>query len=104
MDDSEKMPAWARKLHEELDDLKRAIREKNRSQWDYFDFINRFRKYMMPDPDRDHFPEVTVGGRRIGVTFDGLLYDKETGDTLDRMKAFEIYSVLYRDYKRKTAQ
>jgi hypothetical protein len=101
MENPENVPAWAIRLQEEIDELKRSILKANRSQWDYFDFINRFRKHMMPDPDRNHFPEVIVGKRRIGVTLDGLLYDKETGNTLNRMDAFRIYSILYRDYTRK---
>uniref|UniRef100_UPI002622AC54 hypothetical protein n=1 Tax=Hydrogenimonas sp. TaxID=2231112 RepID=UPI002622AC54 len=77
MDRRKPMPDWAHTLLEEIETLKTMIRESRSSQWDYYDFINRFRKAMMPDPDRNHFPEVVVNGRRIGVTFDGLLYDTE---------------------------
>jgi len=99
----ETAPPWAKKLLAEIAGLKKTVENMRKSQWDYFDFVNRFRKAMMPDPERNYFPEVVVNGRRIGVTFDGLLYDKKSGETISRMDAFEIYGILYRDYKRSKA-
>ena len=98
------MPSWAARLLQEMAATRKAVETMRKSQWEYLDFVNRFRKAMMPDPDKNHFPEVVVGGRRIGVTLDGLLYDKATGDTVSRMDAFRIYSILYKDYKRKTGR
>jgi len=93
------MPEWAGNLLKEIESLKHEIRNMKRSQWDYYDFIHRFRRRMMPDPNHNHFPEVVVGDRRIGVTLDGLLYDKSDGQTLNRMEAFKIYTLLYRHYR-----
>ncbi len=97
-------PQWAERLLQEMADLKRVVANTRKSQWEYFDFIDRFRRHMMPDPDRNRYPEVVVDGRRLGVTLNGLLYDKQSGQTVSRTEAFRIYSILYRDYKRRTGR
>jgi hypothetical protein len=97
-------PAWVLRLLKEMETLKKTVENMRKSQWEYLDFVNRFRRRMMPDPEKDHYPEVVVNGRRLGVTLDGLLYDKANGETISRMDAFRIYSILYRDYKRKTSR
>ncbi len=94
-------PRWAERLLLEMADLKRTVENMRKSQWEYFDFIDRFRRCMKPDPERNIYPEVVVDGRRFGVTLDGLLYDKRSGETVSRTEAFRVYSILYRDYKRR---
>ena len=106
-------PEWARKLMDEIASIKTLLQQMqscgNRGdegidRWDYYDFVNRFRRRMQPDPDSGYFPEVRVGERRIGVTFDGLLYDKESGETLSRPDAFETYKTLYRHYRKEVSK
>ncbi|WP_456449730.1 hypothetical protein [Hydrogenimonas sp.] len=75
-------PVWGRRLLEKMETLKKTVENMRKSQWEYLDFLNRFRRRMLPDPERNHYPEVVVNGRRLGVTLDGLLYDKANGETM----------------------
>ena len=107
MNHCEEMPVWAKELYSELREISKALKKieiekKNEKEndRDYYDFIKRFRKRMQADPVMGHYPEIVVDGRRIGVSFAGLLYDKDNGETLDRPEAFEIYKIVYREYCR----
>ncbi len=97
---SNTLPLWAIDLKCRIDALQNELAALREDRWRYYDFINRFRRFMRPDPDRDHYPEVILGQCRIGVTFDGLLYDKDSGNTLERSDAFEVYRMIYEAYRR----
>ncbi|BDY11972.1 hypothetical protein [Hydrogenimonas cancrithermarum] len=96
-------PGWAEEILRKIESIERRMEERKCSPWDFYDFINAFRKKMYPDPDNDRYPEIIVKKRRIGVTFQGLLYNKETSDILSRADAFETYKELYRRFKKYEA-
>jgi len=101
------VPEWAMALFLELAELREALERcqcretgAGSKRWEYFDFITHVREKLRPDPETGDYPEVRVDGRRIGVTFEGFLYDKESGETLPRKDAFTVYRLLYRDRAR----
>ncbi len=98
---SSNTPDWAILILDELKELRQEIEKKKSlcSQWDYYDFVKAYRKKIQPNPD--NYPEVIVDGRHIGVTFAGLLYDKDTGDLIAIIDAFEIYKKLYKKHKQE---
>ena len=67
----------------------------------YYTFVNKLRVVMRADTDSGMYPEVRVDGMRVGVTSDGLLYDKVHGRILPRELAFGIYRRLF-DLHQKT--
>ncbi len=64
-------------------------------------FVSEFRERLKPDVENDHYPEVEYNGRRLGVNFKGLLYDKETLRLLSTSEAFEVYRHFYREHLEK---
>jgi hypothetical protein len=101
-------PTWAAEIISELRKI-RVLLENNtteqqnyNSQNDQFrEFVAQFRKKMQPNTNTNHYPEVLVEDRRIGVDFKGLLYDKKTSKLLSRDEAFRIYRLLYSEHRFK---
>jgi len=96
-------PLWAQELLKEIRAV-RALLETQRSNqkpYDFYDFVNAFRKAMQADTASGRYPEVEVEGCRLGVTRAGLLYDKETSKEIGRTEAFAVYKTLYEQHKRR---
>lgn len=103
-------PAWADELLREIRSLKQMLtsvsQQSNRSSspvqhsQDYYEFVKNLRSTLMPNPMTGDYPEVMCDGRRLGITNKGLLYDKSTGNTLERTEAFNAYKSLYNQHRR----
>ncbi|MDF1881140.1 hypothetical protein JHD50_07465 [Sulfurimonas sp. MAG313] len=94
-------PAWAIELLNEVQELKSKIKnsKKYTDSKGFYDFVNDFRKTMQAKPLDNSYPEVQCNGKRLGVTFSNLLYDKENGEVIPRQDAFVIYRRLYNKSK-----
>lgn len=66
-------------------------------------FVAEFRKSLKPNPTSNQYPEVSYKGRKLGVNFKGLLYDKETGNLITTKEAFEVYDYFYNEHLKKNS-
>lgn len=106
---NETMPQWAKELMQEIRSLKQTVAslqripavkpEEKRHDRSYYDFVKTLRSTLMPNPIDNDYPEVKLDERRLGITNQGLLYDKSTGSTLSREDAFNAYKALYRIHR-----
>lgn len=96
-------PLWAEELLAEIKAVRQLleVQKPNQKPYDFYDFVNGFRKAMQADTANGHYPEVEVEGCRLGVTRAGLLYDKETSKEIGRTEAFAVYKTLYEQHKRR---
>ncbi len=69
----------------------------NRKGRDYYNFVNKLRKDLKADIDKNIYPEIRYNNRKIGVTLNGYLYDKTTNENLKAYEAYEIYEYLYKN-------
>lgn len=75
--ESDNRPEWASELLYELREIKSMLQSKQGKKYhDYtfYNYVNKFRKSMMPDVQNNIYPEVEYQGKKIGVNFRGLLY------------------------------
>ena len=72
----------------------KPISTKSKSK-EYFRFVQTLRERLKADTTKEIYPELHYQNRRIGVNFNGLLYDKETSNIIPRVEAFAIYSYFY---------
>ncbi len=95
-------PLWAQEMITELKAIRSLLEEQksNRKPYNFYDFINTFRKEMQADVEQGRYPEIEINKRRVGVTKVGLLYDKATSDIIERAEAFSIYKSLYKRHQR----
>ena len=87
----------------ELKEINKTLKEKAKPNYknrDYYNFINKLRKNLKADVEKNIYPEIKYNNRRIGVTFNGYLYDKETNENLKAYEAYEIYDFLYKNKER----
>ncbi len=96
-------PLWAQELLAEIKAVRRLLetQQSSKKPYDFYDFVNAFRKAMQADTINSHYPEVEVEGSRFGVTRAGLLYDKSTAKEIGRTEAFATYKILYEQHKRR---
>ncbi|MCD6653549.1 MAG: hypothetical protein LT067_02105 [Sulfurovum sp.] len=71
-----------------------------RHDYDFYNFINEFRRSMRADIANNSYPEILYNGKRYGVNFNGFLYSKESSGIVGTAKAKEIYRYLY-EHKHK---
>ncbi len=69
--------------------------EKKDKNYEYYRFVNDFRKRLKADEINGIYPEVHYQGKRIGVNINGYLYDKETAKNLPSYEAFAVYEYFY---------
>ncbi len=84
----------------ELKEINKTLKEKPKNSYknrDYYNFINKLRKNLRADVEKNIYPEINFNNRRIGVTFNGYLYDKETNENLKAYEAYEVYDFLYKN-------
>lgn len=102
-EESDNRPKWADEILQELKEIKAILQyrqtEKNHD-YTFYNFVNSFRKKMMPDAQNNIYPEVEYQGKKIGVNFKGLLYYKENLRLLSKNEAFKVYRYLY-EHKKK---
>jgi len=97
----EQPPIWAKELIDEIKTLKETItqHEKNSQKRgrEFYRFIREFRKSMYADTEKKIYPKIIdYRGRKLGVNFDGLLYDISTSKVLNTQDAFKVYGYLYK--------
>lgn len=66
-----------------------------RHRGDFLRFVNDFRRQMRADVEHGIYPEVEFEGKKYGVNFSGLLYDKSTTNIISTVEAKRIYRFLY---------
>jgi hypothetical protein len=99
-------PAWVEEFRAELKEIKQLLKKsakpqrKKRKSKAYFDFVNLLRERLKADTVKGIYPELDYKGKRIGVNFQGFLYDKETTNRLPAHEAFAVYEYFY-DKKEK---
>lgn len=95
-------PQWANEILKELKEIKTLLKEQKQTYVDdeYYDFIKRFRREMRASIDDNLYPTFDYKGRRLGIDFKGLLYDKSTSRIIPKKEAFEIYRFAYEQQKQ----
>lgn len=99
-DELDAPPAWAKELMSEVQQLKVLLeKEEQRSQKRdkaFYAFIKEFRVKMRADTEKKLYPKIIdYKGRKLGVNFDGLLYDVKSSNLLPTREAFKVYGYLY---------
>ena len=93
--ESDNRPEWATELLTELKEIKSMLQVASEAKkvhdYTFYDFVNSFRKSMMPNVQNNE--------QRLGVNFKGLLYDKESSYLLSRAEAINVYRYLYKHNK-----
>ena len=89
----------------ELKEINKTLKQTSKTTYnkkgrDYYNFINKLRKDLRADVDKNIYPEIIYNNKKIGVTFNGYLYDKETNNNLRAFEAYEIYDFLYKNRNR----
>lgn len=101
--ESDNRPEWASELLTELQEIKSMLKEtkqeKKAHDYTFYDFVNVFRKSMMPDVQNNIYPEVEYAGKKIGVNYRGLLYYKGDLSLLSKNEAFKVYRHIYDNKK-----
>jgi len=97
-------PLWAQELLTEIKAIRQILQAQQgpKNPYDFYDFVRVFRKVMQADTINNHYPEVEVKGSLLGVTRNGLLYDKSTSKELTRTEAFTAYKILYEQHMTKS--
>lgn len=94
-------PAWAVELRQEVQELKELITEANQKSHqrdrEFYSFLKEFRLTMRADVEKKLYPKIIdYKGRKLGVNFDGLLYDVKSSHLLPTKEAFRVYNYLYK--------
>ncbi len=107
--EAEERPQWAGELLDELKEIKALLKEHKQPQLkrvatynntdDLYAFIKEFRDSMKADTANNTYPTFEYQGKKLGVDFKGLLYDKETTKILRREEAFKVYQYAYNLHK-----
>ena len=101
--ESDNRPEWATELLTELKEIKSMLQVASEAKkvhdYTFYDFVNSFRKSMMPNVQNNVYPEIQYNEQRLGVNFKGLLYDKESSYLLSRAEAINVYRYLYKHNK-----
>ena len=61
----------------------------------FYAFIKEFRISMRADTLKGIYPTYICDNRRLGVDFQGLLYDKESSKILSKDEAYIVYKHAY---------
>ena len=109
--EAEEKPQWASELLEEIREVKTLLKEQKellthksyqpsttypQKRNGFYSFIKEFRISMRANVVKNNYPSFDYYGRKLGVDYSGLLYDKESSRTLSREEAFKVYSYAYR--------
>ncbi len=101
----EEKPQWVDELQNELQEIKTLLQKltkdtikpkpKRVKDRKYYKYVQVLREKMRADVDKGIYPELNYNGKRVGINFGGLLYDKSTSEIIPRVEAFEIYDYFY---------
>ncbi len=94
-------PIWATELLQELQELKILVKEEKKKNYKrdrkFYAFLKEFRRSMRADVDKNLYPKIIdYKNRKLGVNFDGLLYDVKSSNLLPTKEAFKVYGYLYK--------
>ena len=87
----------------ELKEINKTLKQKlkstakKRRDRDYYSFINRLRRDLRTDVDKNFSPEIKYNNKQIGVSLDGYLYNKKTNKNLRAFEAYEVFDFLYKN-------
>ena len=100
-DELDTPPVWAKELLQEVQELKALVKEEKRENQkrdrEFYAFLKEFRRSMRADVERNLYPKIIdYKGRKLGVNFDGLLYDVKSSNLLSTKEAFKVYGYLYK--------
>lgn len=113
--EAEEKPPWAEEILDELREIKSLLKENQAPQkhsvtsyensTGLYTFVKEFRRSMRADTLNNIYPTFVYKGKRLGVDFKGLLYDKESTRILPRAEAYKVYEYAYNQHKHgeKTA-
>ena len=79
--------------------LKRALNNKNKNR-DYYNFINKLRDKLKPNPQENIYPTIRFEDKTIGLSKNGYLYDKATNQDLKAHEAYKLYQFLYKNQEK----
>lgn len=98
-------PEWVDEILHELKEIKDEIKKQQAAPAyssrytsyndDYFTFIKELRRKMRADIANNIYPDIMYEGKRYGIDFNGLLYDKEISTIIKTEEAKKIYRYLY---------
>jgi len=98
-------PQWAMELLLEIREVKSLLLQQKQQSTpkqtiskEFYQFIKDFRKSMQPSPQNDFYPTYTYKGKKLGIDFKGLLYDKATTNYISRAEAYEVYEFAYKEH------
>jgi len=114
--ESEEKPQWVGEILNELMEIKLLLQQQqqkelaqcsplqmhisspqNQTKNDkkYYDFVKNFRASMRANTLNNIYPTFNYFGRKLGVDYSGLLYDKKDSKTLLKQEAFKVYRYAY---------
>ena len=98
-DDIQEKPKWADEILDELKEIKTLLREQKSSihkiDKRFYSFIKSFRESMKADVANNIYPTFHYNGRKYGVDFKGLIYDKDNLKIIPKNEAYKIYKYAY---------
>jgi len=100
-------PQWANEILSELKEIKNLLKEetkipsKEKKLYDseYYNFVKEFRQKMKASTKDKIYPTFNYQGKKLGIDFKGLLYDKSTSKIIPKKEAFKIYKFAYEQQK-----
>ncbi len=98
-DDMQEKPVWADEILDELKEIKTLLQKQQKTvrkiDKNYYEFVKIFRNSMKADVANNIYPTFYYKGKKLGVDFKGLLYDKDTQRPITKDEAFEAYRYAY---------
>lgn len=103
----EENPPWVEEMLTELQEIKQLLQEQkplllqqSQKRFEpidskFYAFVQSFREEMKANITKGVYPTFVYAGKRLGVDFKGLLYDKESSKLLSRYEAFKVYRYAY---------
>jgi len=100
--EAEDKPKWAEEILTQLQEIKTLLKDQNKNDYtkpiinrNFYAFIKEFRIAMRADIQNEVYPTYIYNNRRLGVDFQGLLYDKESSKILSKDEAYIVYKHAY---------
>jgi hypothetical protein len=98
-DDMQEKPKWADEILDELREIKTLLKEQKKSikkiDRNFYSFVKSFRETMKADVANNIYPTFYYNGKRYGIDFNGLVYNKENSEVVPREEAYSVYRYAY---------
>ncbi len=94
---NELLTAILKELKQINQNLKQTPKTANKKSRNYYNFVNKLRDDLKPNPNKDIYPTINYNSREIAITSNGYLYDKKSNENLKAYEAYKIYDFLYRN-------